>query len=735
MRTILGVSLVLWVLSGASAGAADKGPLVDLDASDLGSGEVASWPNRGSSGGEFLAAPGTSPTAGTVGGRKAVLFGGPCLSSAFPAPPGLAGDHDFTLAVWACAERLEGKQVMVTWASRPYDCAEFAYGSGGEGAFCSWGAGNFGLGRKTPPAGQWRHIAFVHEAGRMLVYVDGQVALDRGITLKTKPREPIRLGAAWDSVKKQSCFPFPGALATVRIYDRALAPREVRNLAGRFEPFAPQPADGATVEVRRTSLAWQAGDERAGSFEVYVGHDAQAVADADESSNLRTSPRPIEKSSLGPIDLSLGKTYYWRVDQLDAGGGVAHKGTVWTFKVSAGPATDPQPRDRVAGVSRSVRELRWVPGRYTVTQDLYFGEDEKTVAESATPAVRALPADARFLVLPVPRLDYGKTYYWRVHENNGNLPPAKGEVWSFRTEDEPTADDVTFFVGSDGHYVHEENDDLSRQVIGMMNWLPGTRFPEEAGGDIVRTPRGVVYNGDLLDAGVDPKTAQQAWSRFVEDFGLTGERRLAFPVYEGFGNHDGGAGKSVVREGIRERNRRRPGLTSVSENGYHYSWDWDRVHLVQLNLFAGAGPEDVASVSPREHDPMDALGFLKQDLAKHVGTSGRAVVIFQHIGWPPDGMSHWWSDAAKDRFFEAVKDYNVLCLFHGHSHAAAIYQWRGLTVIADGSTARPEHPPGDFFVVRITRNEFIAAHRLPEEWGVCISEPLPARPATVGPQR
>ena len=81
------------------------------------------------------------------------------------------------------------------------------------------------------------------------------------------------------------------------------------------------------------------------------------------------------------------------------------------------------------------------------------------------------------------------------------------------------------------------------------------------------------------------------------------------------------------------------------------------------------------------------------------------------------------------------KDHNILCFFHGHSHAAAIYQWRGLTVIADGSTAWPEHPPGCFFVVRITEKEFIAAHRLPEEWGVCIRKPLPAGPATVGPHR
>lgn len=46
MWTTLGASLVLSVLSLASAIAAEKGPLVDLNASDLGSGEVASSPFR-----------------------------------------------------------------------------------------------------------------------------------------------------------------------------------------------------------------------------------------------------------------------------------------------------------------------------------------------------------------------------------------------------------------------------------------------------------------------------------------------------------------------------------------------------------------------------------------------------------------------------------------------------------------------------------------------------------------
>ena len=729
MNRALGrIACRLLLLSGCWTGlaCADRGPLVDLDAAGLAPGPLAGWPNRGSAGGQFaVPADAAQPTVVDVDGRRAVRFGGPCLASSFPAPAGLTGNHEFSLVLLARAEKLAGKQVVVSWASRPWDSAEFGYGTGTEGAYCSYGSGNFGFGRLTPPEQAWHHLAFVYAPGRFAVYADGELLVERKMTLKTKPNEPIRLGTAWDHLKKQPCFPFPGELAAVRIYDRALSVREVRNQAGRFEPFAPQPADGSTVEARQATLIWQPGDERAGRFDLYLGEQADEVAATDRSSKLRRTPLGVDKPSFGPMELVLGKTYAWRVDQLDARGQVAQKGKVWTFTVSAGPAGRPQPRDRVAGVGADLRELRWAPGKYAVAQTVYFGTDANSVARGEGVLARDLPAATAEVPLPG-ALDYARTYYWRVDQHNGTLPPARGEVWAFRTADEPRKDDVTFFVGSDCHYGREEINELNARTIDRMNWLAGEPMPKQVGGETVRTPRGVVLCGDLLDNGSDKQTAPAALERLVRDIGLSGEGRLAFPAYEGFGNHDGGPG-SFVRQAISERNRRRPGLAAVSANGLHYSWDWDHVHLVQLNLFAGAGPEDVASVTAKPHDPENALDFLREDLARRVGASGRPVVIFQHFGLPPDGMSHWWQESAKDRFRELVRPYQVVAVFHGHSHAATIYQWKGLRIIADGSTQRPESDGGDFFVIRITKDEFIAARRLSDRWGDCVREAL--RPA------
>ncbi len=710
---------VLGLLAGCAT--AELSPIVDLDAAAFIPGELRSWDNPGKLGGRFECVGDSAPTVATVAGRRAVVFSeGRWLCSSFQAPGEITGNHPFTLAVWAHTAKLGGKEVLVSWASRPRDSAEFAYGGGREGVYCSYGSGDFGFARSRPPeAGTWHHIAYSYQPGAFRVYVDGVLNVEKTITLRTKANEPIYLGTAWDSPKSQACFGFRGAVARVQVWDRALSQREVRNAGGWFEPFGPSPANGAIVEECSATLRWENGNAQTRACRVYFGPERAAVEACDARLARAAAPQAGEMPS-GP--LVLGRAYFWRVEPLDAAGKPLERSPVWTFTVSTGPATGPQPRDRVTGVKRSLRELRWTPGRYAASQTVYFGIDRQLADATA---IRDLPPKAASIVLPIQQLELGRTYFWRVNESNGDLPSAPGDVWSFRVEDAPVPNDVTFFVGSDGHYGVGASDELNQQVIDMMNSLAGTPLPDDVGAGVVRTPRGVVLCGDLLDNGADPRTAPQVWKRFVADFGLVGKGRLVFPAYEGFGNHDGPPGKSVVRDGIRERNRQRPGLAMVSANGLHYSWDWDHVHLVQLNLFGGDGPADVASVNPQTHSPEGALTFLKQDLAKNVGTSGRPVVIFQHFGVPPDGMSGWWSPDAQERFFEAVKPYNVACLVHGHSHAATVYQWKGIQIIADGSTARPERPPGDFLVIRITANELIAIHRTPDGWGPRIRRPLP----------
>ena len=734
MRRILLLLLLCMVGIFCHRAAAEEGArlLVDLDATALSPGPVTSWTNSGSAGDLFTGEAAAAPVADDVGGRRAVTFSpGHYLSSSFKAPAEITGGHPFTVAVWAFVPAVAKRGVLVSWASRPQGTAEFGYGPGPDGAFFGWDKS--AKYTHLPSLGVWHHIAWASGPEELCIYVDGVLDARRSMKLSPKPGGRICLGAGWDSVGDKATFPFHGSLARVQVWDKALTVRELRNTAGWFECFSPEPVNSSTVAAEAIILKWEAGRADVKNYRLrWTADEASAAADGAGANELQLGAPEYRPAGVEP-----GHTYFWRVDQIDAQGKRLDKGKVWRFTTDSSPASTPLPRDHVAGVTPATKNLSWTPGRYAVAQAVYFGTDREAVnSASATPVAKGLSPSTRTLPGPLPKLKSGTTYYWRVATDNGSIPAAAGATWAFRTADAPLPKDVTFFVGSDCHYGLGNNAALNRTVIDEMNWLPGAVLPKQVGGGKVRTPRGVVLDGDLLDKGFEPKTSPGDWAEFTRDYGLIGgDGRLAYPVFEGFGNHDGMTGKSFTREGIKQRNKVRPGLTMVSANGYHYSWDWDHVHLAQLNLFPGKDSADCI-VGPPNHHPEDALGFLKDDLAKNVTDRDRIVIVFCHYSYT-GGMADWWTEAAKDRFFDAIKGYRVI-LIHGHSHGAYTYTWKGIPAISDGATARPEGQTGDFLVVHLTEDQFTVAQRKMGDWGITLKAPLPGpagAPAAAGAVR
>ncbi|HVK14020.1 MAG TPA: metallophosphoesterase [Gemmataceae bacterium] len=264
--------------------------------------------------------------------------------------------------------------------------------------------------------------------------------------------------------------------------------------------------------------------------------------------------------------------------------------------------------------------------------------------------------------------------------------------------DEPPgrADAVAFFLVGDTHFLANKEDvgkldgrsaAVTSRLIDLLNKLPGTAIPQTAGGGTVRAPRGVIHAGDCIDTGDKANEKMQAteWAAFADAFGLTGkDGRLKMPVYEVHGNHDSPRGDGLAVKKIAERNKTRPGLTNVSGNGLHYSWDWGPVHFVNLGIVVG---QTAAVARKRRYAPLGSLDFLVSDLKEKVGASGRLVVITHHVDVlryaqplpveDPKAAAMEWDPADVKGFHDALRGYNVAAILYGHTHARNVFRWDG----------------------------------------------------------
>jgi hypothetical protein len=282
---------------------------------------------------------------------------------------------------------------------------------------------------------------------------------------------------------------------------------------------------------------------------------------------------------------------------------------------------------------------------------------------------------------------------------------------------------VTFIVTSDVHYDAFENEDRNDRVgdtIRHMNTITNITWPEKLSGGLIQRPRGVLVLGDVIDDGDRIYQGKHQtpiqWLFFQADFGLDGtDGMLNYPVYETWGNHDG---PPIGREQhgfsfqaqLKKRNqvRQKKGwLAEISTNGLHYSWDWDDVHFAQLGIYPADRQHPKVRYNAQWHDPQGALTFLKHDLARHVGGSGRPVVLMSHCGFDTD----WWHEEDWKAPYEAMKPYNVILYFYGHS-GTGLRQWappeedKPLNCVNTGQTEN------GFFIVQILDNKIRLTYRI-----------------------
>lgn len=312
---------------------------------------------------------------------------------------------------------------------------------------------------------------------------------------------------------------------------------------------------------------------------------------------------------------------------------------------------------------------------------------------------------------------------------------------------------VAFCVIGDTHFLADaertgeltaDSARTNRGLIDTLNALPGGEVAAAAGGGKVRTLRGVIHAGDVIDSGDKASGTfgarqETEWNGFVREFGLTGgDGRLKTPVYEVHGNHDSPQGAGLVLDGIRERNKTRPGVKARSADGLHYSWDWGPAHFINLGIVVGSSG---VTKRKRRYNPLDSLDFLIADLKEH---RDRPIVITHHVDMArytgacdPAGepTSKEWDPCDVRAYYEAIEKHRVAAIFYGHTHARNVFRWdgagtkgeRGIPVFNVDNSAHFASDSQAFFYVELspervlvrelaTKNRWAESSWTPQAW-------------------
>jgi len=215
----------------------------------------------------------------------------------------------------------------------------------------------------------------------------------------------------------------PGGTTMGTVWNFTTGPDQVTNPMPMHEDLG--------VDVN-TELSWT-GASSATSYDVYLGTDETAVANADSMS--AEFQNNVTVTNFDPGGLTPVTDYFWRIDSVDdTGTGGTTKGDVWKFTTGAGQASAPTPANGASGVALSPM-LGWTVGSGAVEQDIYFGTDQNAVenADRNSPVFQGT-----FLVAAGPPpfnpnpLNGVTAHFWRIDSVTPD-GTTKGDVWQFIT--------------------------------------------------------------------------------------------------------------------------------------------------------------------------------------------------------------------------------------------------------------------------------------------------------------
>jgi hypothetical protein len=231
---------------------------------------------------------------------------------------------------------------------------------------------------------------------------------------------------------------FEGWIDEVRISDIARNPEQmITRIVGRELASNPNPGDGATDVLRDVVLSWKPG-QFADKHNLYLGTDASAVSLATPTSDpagvYLGQIAPSNYPESGTFRLEFGRTYYWRVDEVNAPPDLTvYPGAIWSFTVE--PEAYPLASERITASASSVAGDDMMADKTIDSSGLDANDVHSAVAGDMWLSDEGGPEPAWI------RYDFDKTY--KLHEM---------WVWNYNQDSQSAlgAKDVTITYVSNG---------------------------------------------------------------------------------------------------------------------------------------------------------------------------------------------------------------------------------------------------------------------------------------------
>jgi hypothetical protein len=187
-------------------------------------------------------------------------------------------------------------------------------------------------------SGEYRFIINIRDSGRL--WLDDKLLIERwpnsgAYPEYSAPGVPLTAGNVYSLIMEWNEY---NAATAKEARLEWVDPFGARTIVGPgylqlpLKANRPRPMQGQKDVTQTPILRWSPGD-KAAKHDVYFGADAQAVATAAPgTADLYQGRQALDQTTFDPGALDWGKTYYWRVDEVnDASPGGPWTGQVWSF--------------------------------------------------------------------------------------------------------------------------------------------------------------------------------------------------------------------------------------------------------------------------------------------------------------------------------------------------------------------------------------------------------------------